>query len=144
MMSAGIRQEFQVAIYAFVCGSVITVVYDLIRILRRIWSHDHFWIGVEDLFFWIWTSLWIFSVLYRENDGSFRMYTILSMVLGMLLYHKVLSDPFVKITSRILKKLVNLLIYPLKMLKNYTFFWGNKLKNQIQRIIIKDKNQNRE
>lgn len=142
MMSHEILQELQGVGAAVVSGAVITIVYDLIRIFRRVIAHGNIWIGFEDFIFWIWTSFWIFSVLYRENDGSFRMYTIISMVLGMLLYHKTLSEPFVRIAGKILKKLIFFLLYPLKLLKIYIIFFGNKLKKMIQGIIMKFKNHN--
>ena len=104
MMSGEILRELQIVGIAFLSGALITFVYDLLRIFRRMISHGNFWIGIEDLSFWIWTSFWIFSVLYRENDGSLRLYTILSMVIGMIIYNRVVSGPFVKITGNLLKK----------------------------------------
>ena len=104
MMSQVILKEIQTVGTALVCGAFITFVYDLLRIFRRVISHGNVWIGVEDFFFWIWTSLWIFSVLYRENDGSLRLYTILAMVLGMIVYHRVIGEPIVKFAGKILKK----------------------------------------
>ena len=104
MMSGVILRELQVVGTAFCSGALITFVYDLLRIFRRMIPHGNFWIGVEDFVFWIWTSFWIFSVLYRENDGSLRLYTILAMVLGMIVYHQVIGEPIVKFTGKILKK----------------------------------------
>lgn len=144
MMSQGILQEFQIVGEAFLYGAVITIVYDVLRIFRRVISHGNFWISAEDFVFWIWTSLWVLSVLYRKNDGSIRIYTILAMVLGMIVYHQTVSEFLVKGLSGILKKILNLLLYPLKKVKIYGVFWGNKLKNQIQRIIMRNKDQNRE
>lgn len=141
MMSQGILKELQVVGTAFFYGAVITLVYDMLRIFRRVFSHGNFWIGAEDLFFWLWTSFWIFSVLYKENDGAFRLYTILAMVLGMIVYHGTVSEPFVKIMGRGLRKLVNVIIYPVKMLIISIIFLEKKLKNRIQRIIMKRKNQ---
>ena len=109
MMSEVILAEFQTVGTAFVSGALITFVYDLLRIFRRVISHGNFWIGVEDLFFWIWTALWIFSVLYRENDGSIRFYTILAMVFGMIAYHRAVSEFFVNLIAKILKKLMAVL-----------------------------------
>lgn len=137
MMSDVITGELQVAGTAFLHGALITVVYDLIRIFRRVIAHGNFWIGVEDFLFWIWTSLWIFSVLYRENDGSFRMYTILAMVLGMVFYHRTMSEPLVNVIGKTLKKVVFLVGWPIKRMKIYISFWGKKLKKKIQSIIIK-------
>lgn len=137
MMSQVILGELRVVGAAFLSGALITIVYDLIRIFRRVIAHGNLWIGIEDFMFWVWTALWIFSVLYRENDGNLRMYTILSMVLGMLLYHKTISEPLVKFTAKILKRLFWILTYPLKMLKIYILFWGKKLKKRMQSIIMK-------
>ena len=143
MMSAGILEELRVVGIAVVYGAAITFVYDLIRIFRRIIAHGNFWIGVEDFFFWIWTSLWSFSVLYRENDGNLRMYTIGSMVLGMILYHQLISEIFVKISAKVLKRVLTILLYPLQKVKIYIIFFGKKLKNMMEAIIIKLKHYDR-
>ena len=105
MMSWVILEELRSVCVAFFSGALITIVYDGIRIFRRLFSHGNFLIGVEDFLFWIWTSLWIFSVLYRENDGNLRMYTLVSMGLGMILYHKTLSAPLVGVFGKVIKKL---------------------------------------
>ena len=105
MISESILGELQTAFAAFFSGALITVVYDVLRIFRRMVSHGNFWIGVEDFFFWMWTTFWIFSVLYRENDGNLRMYTILFMIFGMVLYHKFFGEPLVKFVGRVLKKI---------------------------------------
>ena len=113
-MSPDILEELRTAFRAFLSGAWITIVYDLIRIFRRIISHGNFWIGVEDLIFWIWTSLWIFSVLYRENDGSLRMYTMIAMALGMIVYHWLVGEPVVKFLGKLLKKIKTSIIMKLK------------------------------
>ena len=105
MMSGVILQELQAVGAAFVNGALITIVYDLLRIFRRIIPHGNLWIGIEDFFFWIWTTLWIFSVLYRENDGNLRLYTLCAMALGMIVYHKYVGEPLVKLVGKLLKKL---------------------------------------
>lgn len=116
MMSAVIIEELRTIGIAFVSGAFITFIYDLLRVFRRIIAHGNVWIGIEDFLFWIWTSFWIFSVLYRTNDGSLRIYTILAMVLGMIIYHKTVSEPFVRITGGFLKKILRFLVLPLKKL----------------------------
>lgn len=114
MMSPDIIEELLVVGSAFAGGAFITVVYDGLRIFRRIIYHGNFWIGVEDLIFWIWTAFWIFSVLYRGNDGELRFYTLFSMALGMIVYHKTVSEPLVYFLGRIGRKILELLCYPLK------------------------------
>ena len=136
-MSQVIVGELRVAGVAFLSGALITIVYDVFRIFRRVISHNHFWIGVEDLVFWMWTALWTFSVLYRENDGNLRLYTMVFMAAGMITYHGTISEPLVHYAGKILKKLFQILFYPLKMLKIYIIFSGKKLKKCIFGIIMK-------
>lgn len=104
-MSPEIVLELKGVVTSCLCGALITVVYDGLRIFRRIISHGNFWIGVEDFVFWMWTAIWIFSVLYRENDGNLRMYTMISMAIGMILYHKIVSEPLVGFFGKWIKKL---------------------------------------
>ena len=116
MMSGVILQELRTVSIAFGSGVLIIFVYDLLRIFRRVISHGNVWIGVEDFLFWIWTSLWTFSMLYRTNDGSLRIYTILAMVFGMIVYYNTVSEFFVKYMGKNLKKVLAMLSYPLKQL----------------------------
>lgn len=123
MISPVIAEELRIVGTALLGGAVITLVYDFFRIFRRVVPHGNFWIGAEDLIFWIWASLWIFSVFYRENDGNVRLYTILAMALGMILYHQSISDYFVRFFGRMLKIPIT--------------FFGKKLKKLWSGIIIK-------
>lgn len=136
-MSAVILGELRVVGVAFLSGALITVVYDVLRIFRRTIAHGNVWIGIEDFFFWVFTSFWIFSVLYRENDGNLRLYTMIAMALGMIVYHQTLSEPLVKLFGRIFRKLFLILLLPVRFLKKRVRFFGKKLKNFRRRIIIK-------
>ena len=121
MISQGIIEELQGVLSACLYGMVITVVYDVLRIFRRVVAHNNGWIGIEDFLFWLWAGFWIFSVLYRENDGSFRMYTIFAMAVGMLLYHLTISEPLVRILGGVLKRIFDI----------------KKLKKMVRSIIMK-------
>ena len=118
MMSGVIVKELHAVAAAFLSGALITLIYDLLRIFRRAVPHGNVWIGAEDALFWLWASFWIFSVLYRENDGSFRSYTLLAMAAGMILYNRTVSAVFVKIAGGALRRLVLLFLFPFEKLKN--------------------------
>lgn len=139
MMSRVILGELQVVVTSFFCGALITVVYDMLRIFRRGIYHSNFWIGVEDLLFWLWTALWTFGVLYRENDGNLRLYTMLSMAVGMILYHKTISEPLVTFLGKVLRLIVLFLRKPFFLVKRTIGFLGKKLKKCLSGIIMKIK-----
>lgn len=87
-------------LYSFGMGIFITFVYDLLRILRRIWIHNKFFISLEDLLFWIFCAISIFYLMHTESNGTLRWFAILGALTGMFLYKKTISQPFVKWVSK--------------------------------------------
>lgn len=85
---------------SFLLGIGITMVYDSLRIFRRVYPHRMFWVSVEDLLYWVFAACSIFYLLYYENNGTFRWFAIVGMLLGMLLYNRTVSPFLVKWISR--------------------------------------------
>lgn len=108
-MSPFIVKEGWFLLYSVLLGIAITFVYDCLRIFRRVFLHSIFWVSLEDMIYWIFVAFSIFYMLYYENDGAFRWFAVLGMILGMLLFNKTLSPLFVTYISRFLiwiKKLI--------------------------------------
>ena len=91
-MSSGISRELQFFGLAVLRGVFILVLYDLLRIFRRVLPHGVWAIALEDVLYWIATALLIFQLLYRENDGAVRGYALLAVASGMVLYHQTFSN----------------------------------------------------
>jgi spore cortex biosynthesis protein YabQ len=120
--------------------------YDVLRILRRLIPHDSFFIALEDFFFWVIASLFIFAMIYRVNDGIIRGFSALGVILGGVLYHYSISDFLVRTVTTLLHifmKFVKVLLTPLqlagkKLLKLFRLL--NKLllrlKNKIKSVTI--------
>ena len=115
-------QELQFTLSALVLGVMITFVYDLLRITRRVIPHNIFWISVEDLGFWIFCGAEVFLLMYHLSNGRLRWFAILGAVSGMLLYNKTISQFFVKYVSLFLNKIV-------------LFFW--KIMESLFRPVVK-------
>lgn len=137
MIGPELLRELSDAGRAMLSGAMITLVYDLLRIFRRIVRHGRLWVDLEDALFWGWTSLWIFGVLYRIHDGAFRIYTIVMMFLGMLGYHRYIGELLVAVVSGGLKRVLKILGMPLKKFKTYLIIFENKLKKLLKRSIMK-------
>ena len=70
MSSVQIVHQVQLFGQAVLFGCCMLLVYDLIRIFRRVAAHGVVWIAVEDMFFWVISAFVLFQFLYQEDDGK--------------------------------------------------------------------------
>lgn len=87
-----INLEVQLFLTSVLWGMVLVVVYDCLRIFRRVIKHNKLWAGVEDILYWIVSAVLIFRIMYRINDGSIRGFAIAGVLIGMTLYHYSISE----------------------------------------------------
>lgn len=76
------------------------LLYDGIRIFRKLFSHSVAAVALEDILYWLAWALLIFRMLYVENSGAIRGFAILAVVLGMLWYFQL-----AKVLNKVRKKL---------------------------------------
>ncbi len=114
-MNDAISVELHFFLVSVLWGAIILLAYDSFRVLRRLIRHNSIIIAIEDLIFWISASFFIFSMIYRMNNGSIRGFSIIGMCAGMLLYHYILSNAAVKYTTLIIR----LLIRPFRQLMRF-------------------------
>ncbi len=81
-------------------GAILLVMYDILRIFRRIKKHKWFTIAAEDFLFWLLAAFLIFRLMYEQNDGIIRGFSILGMGIGMILYNLSISRYFVEGVSK--------------------------------------------
>lgn len=106
-MSAQIVEEGRFLLYCFLAGICITVVYDGLRIFRRVKRHKAAWIAFEDLVFWIAAALFLFYVLYKTNNGVIRWFSIAGAGAGMLIYKFAIGEHLVEIMSTIIRQILD-------------------------------------
>lgn len=85
-MSSQILEETLILYHSVMLGIYVAVIYDIIRIFRRIVHHNRFFLSLEDILYWIFCAWEVFYLLYEENSGVLRWFTILGIALGMFLY----------------------------------------------------------
>lgn len=88
---SGIGLELTLFRESLLMGAGMLAVYDLLRVIRRIFPHGIIWLSLEDAFFWILSAGWFFLRIGKANNGVIRFYIILGAALGALLYYRVLS-----------------------------------------------------
>ena len=144
MMSEQIIEESHFLAYCFMSGVVITIIYDLFRILRRIIKHTNFFIAIEDLFFWIGAGIFLFFMLYKTNNGMIRWFSVAGAGLGMLVYKYTIGEHLVEIMSTILKKTLDMvcrclrfLFKPIKKLVKRMFGKGKRELKKFRKLLKK-------
>lgn len=93
-------------LHALLTGVFITFVYDGFIILRRVIPHKSFVESLEDLIFWIFCAIYVFSLLYRESNGTLRWFAVVGAMAGMILYKKTVSGILVKGATWLLSKVL--------------------------------------
>lgn len=110
-MSTYMNHELIFFFYAMGTGVSLLLIYDLIRIFRRLIPHKGMTISVIDFFYWIFAGFYLFAMIYCKNDGIIRGYAILGVFAGMYFYHCTISRYLVNFGVKILG-------FPVKIVKN--------------------------
>ena len=102
-------------------GMVFAAEYDTIRILRRIVRHKTLIIpAVEDIIYWLYISVKVFSICFYVNDGVMRAFIIAGFAIGAVIYIRTLSRYYIKYGVRLIQLILKLtgiiIIKPLKLL----------------------------
>ena len=115
-VSASISHEAMFLGASVLLGAVLFLLYDILRIFRRIVPHGNVWIGVEDFIYWLICTAAVFVMLYQKNDGMVRGFAFGGMIVGMLLYYALLSRMVIKINVTVLKGILGVIRKILKFL----------------------------
>lgn len=118
-----ISQQTAIFLFTVGIGVFIGLVYDIFRILRKVFKHKNFIIHVEDFIFWIFVTCVMFYLMLNKNYGEIRGFTILGSIMGWLLYFFTLSffvmtisTKVIEIIIQILKVTTKILLFPVKIL----------------------------
>lgn len=128
-MSEAISGELYFFLQAVLTGVILSVVYDLLRIIRRVYTHGCTLVAFEDLCYCFGGALYISYVLMRENNGVIRWFFVLGIFLGMLVYNLTIGHYIVGILSKIINKILNVVKKVLKVVcKPVLFLWKKAKK----------------
>lgn len=114
-------------------GVIIGILFDFFRILRRTIKTSNFITYIEDILFWILTGFLILYNIWCFNNGEIRIYMFLGIILGVLIYMLTLSSILIKIFSKILRTLINMLKLPFKTIISVF----RKIVTSIEKIFTK-------
>lgn len=121
-------------------GVSIGILFDFFRVLRKTYKTSDIITYIEDIIFWILAGIIILYSIWYFNNGEIRLFMVIGIILGALIYTLTLSNIFIKINSflmsiikKILKFLYKIFSMPINIIKKAVIKIYNKL------ILIKGK-----
>lgn len=106
-------------------GILIGLIFDIFRIIRKLFKTPDFLTYIEDICFWIISGLILIYFIFIFNNGEIRLYMFIAISLGIITYILTFSRFFViigyKFSNFVKKLIINILIIPLKILKKLLF-----------------------
>lgn len=106
-------------------GVIIGILFDIFRILRRTFKTNNIITYIEDILFWILTGILILYNIWYFNNGEIRIFMFLGIIMGILIYISTLSSILIKIFTKILLTLKNIIILPIrKIFTNINHFFA--------------------
>ena len=127
-MSPNIVREVMLLVHSFLLGIVLTVIYDGMIVLRKLFHHFDVLISLEDLLFWIGCAVSVFYMLYEENNGILRWFAVAGVGGGMLVYKVTFSSLVVKAAVKVLGGILGLLRRLLLILTRPAVLAGRKIR----------------
>lgn len=116
---------------AMIAGVKLCLVYDGIRVYRRIVTHRKaFWIGVEDIIYWIYAGIELFLLSFETRDGVVRLFIIVGAIVGAAGYQYLIGRFLVKFVAKMLN-------FPLKLLKR----WGTMILCKVCAIYKREEDE---
>ncbi len=101
------------------------IIYDLIRVGRKLIHHPNWLVQVEDLLYWIVCGCLAFIILYLENYGQIRVFVFIGIFMGSVLYLCTASILFMKAATvainylkKLIRKVINFVLIPIRCIIN--------------------------
>lgn len=95
--------QVKLIIFGLLAGVITGVCFDIYRLIRGFENTNKFMTIIQDLLFWVLTSIVVFIFLMYTNEGYINFYVYLCLIIGVYLYLKCLSSVFIKVQYNLMK-----------------------------------------
>ena len=100
-----------------IVGIIIGVLFDIFRILRKSFKTKDIVTYIEDILFWILTGIIILFSMYKFSNGELRLFMIIGIIMGTLMYMITFSKYVIKISVFIINIIKTIIVYPIKVIE---------------------------
>ena len=116
-----ISQE-QTFLLFFIIGIIIGLLFDIFRVIRKVFRASDKTTFFEDLIFIILSGFLVVYGIIKINGGEVRFYLFLGIMFGILIYILTISNLCAIILYEFLKICKKILKIPYNFIKNFVFF----------------------
>lgn len=95
--------------WSCLAGCLAGILYDIIRIKRRIFFAPDFWVNVEDILFMMVCGAGAVYLAYAVNNGNLRIYSLISGGLCFFGYRLLIGNAVVKVISKVLNRVIGVI-----------------------------------
>lgn len=142
-----IQGQGSLFLYCLLMGGGMGLVYDVLRLVRRMLPHGLWAVQIEDGLYWAAVALGVFEALLRENHGEVRFFLLAAVFGGMGFYGAVVSPWVMAVGERVLRLagrclflLLTIILTPFRLLYlvfgrpvgKFVGFCGGKSKKHLQ------------
>lgn len=121
-MIVSVGEQAYLFLISVCIGGLFGMVYDNFRVIRILIKHKRINVYLEDGLFWIIITGITYYVFLHKNNGEVRLYMLLGIGLGFVVYIFTISKIIVKVYTEILKivsvslyKTARLILYPIRV-----------------------------
>ena len=83
-MILGIEKELAIFLQALLTGNFLCLSYRVLYLFRELVKHHWFWASAEDIFYWLFASVYVFIRLQKNCNGNIRWYFVVGLLGGGL------------------------------------------------------------
>ncbi len=83
-------------------GALMGFSYDGFRLIRRFIRHNNFFIGLEDVIFWLVWAFVVIDGIHLYNSGELRIYIFAGILAGFIIYRNTIGWVIDKLLYHIL------------------------------------------
>lgn len=102
-MIISLINQVKLIIFSLLSGIITGVFFDIYRLIRGFEEPNKFVTIIQDLLFWVLTSIVVFIFLMYTNEGYINFYVYVCLIMGVYLYIKIFSKAFIKMQYKLLK-----------------------------------------
>lgn len=108
-----LQMQYTMAILLSLAGAILGAVYDIYRTSLKEWRFLRRFSALFDISFWIFATVFVFTMLLGTSDGDVRIVVFVLLAVGLFIYRKTLH-PLIVASTRILIRFVY---------QVFCFFW---------------------